>query len=181
MDIHRIIRALNDFIADVITYFELPWNESVNIISNPLLVESMKVKVVSKRTVNDHVVVAGKRTIPNSEMVKLIPQELQRKSVTVSRRKIPYWQENGWERDGDHYWGCYKTPYGKWAGTVVRTHKKHFKYYIQDPPPELKEHSHWVCFSCKGDDLYHIHFSKKPKDVSSGILAIESIISESFE
>ena len=39
---------------------------------------------------------------------------------------------------------------------------------------------HWACFRHKGMGKYIIHFSKKPKDISSGIITVEQLLSECF-
>ena len=46
---------------------------------------------------------------------------------------------------------------------------------------EIRSHSHWTCFQHRGNDWYLVHMAKQPQDVSSGILTIERLITESYE
>ena len=50
------------------------------------------------------------------------------------------------------------------------------------PSNEIRRHSHWVCFQHRGNDWYVVHMAKRmPKDVSSGIMTIERLITEAYE
>jgi hypothetical protein len=49
------------------------------------------------------------------------------------------------------------------------------------PSDEIRRHSHWVCFQHRGNDWYVVHMARMPKDVSSGILTIERLITEAYE
>lgn len=93
---------------------------------------------------------------------------------------IPYWQSNGWVKTKKGYTGYYKTDFGKWWGLVQENYRGNYSFYILDPPDEVTNSEHGPCFFYLGDRAHFIHFSKKPKDVSSGILAIEKVICESF-
>ena len=92
----------------------------------------------------------------------------------------PYWQESGWRKVGDEYRGKFVTDEGAWRGNI----KEHFfgscSFFIMDPPDALRRSGHWPCFTNKGKGKYLIHFSRKPKDISSGIMTVEQLISESF-
>jgi hypothetical protein len=46
---------------------------------------------------------------------------------------------------------------------------------------ELQRSSHWSCFTPRGRNAYQVHMSTRPKDVSSGILTIERLITEAFQ
>ena len=101
---------------------------------------------------------------------------------TISRNKeYPYWQENGWKRLGRMYRGYYTTDYGTWNGLIEENYRGSYSFHIFNPPEVLKNSFHWSCFSNKGNGKYSIHFSRKPRDVSSGIIKVEQIIRESFK
>ena len=100
---------------------------------------------------------------------------------TIRRIERPYWMERGWVREGTHYSGNYQTLYGSFTGYVEEQASNAFDFYILNPPEALQRHSHWTCFQHRGDNWFHIHMGRKPKDLSSGILTIERLITEAFE
>lgn len=102
-------------------------------------------------------------------------------SVAIKRNEIPYWQERGWRQEGRTYRGTYKTAYGSFVGWIEQVRPGNFRLYIFDPPQGLRKHRHWTCFQSQGDKNYRIHMSRMPEDVSSGILAIERLLTEAFE
>ena len=102
-------------------------------------------------------------------------------TVTIKRSQIPYWQERGWRHDGRTYRGTYKTAYGSFIGRIEQVRPGNFRLYIFDPPRDVRKHRHWTCFQSQGDKSYRIHMSRMPDDVSSGILAIERLLTEAFE
>ena len=101
--------------------------------------------------------------------------------VVKNNKGCAYWQENGWHRVGNQYRGFYQTKYGKWRGVIIENYRNNHYFCIFMPPAILKKSSHWECFVYRGDGLYLVHFSQKPKDISSGILTIEQLITETFE
>lgn len=102
-------------------------------------------------------------------------------SKTVGRRQTPYWQEMGWTKDSSGaLGGLYRTRFGDWKGSIEPTWRGGHKYFIFDPPSEMKSHSHWICCHHKGNGRFHVHMVGKTRDVSSGIFEIQSIIDESF-
>ena len=98
----------------------------------------------------------------------------------VQRRQIPYWQERGWTRQGNQYSGSYQTPYGAFSGWIEHRGGDNINFFIYDPPNALREHSHWTCFQERDQGWYLVHMSRRPSDVSSGILTIERLITEAF-
>lgn len=96
-------------------------------------------------------------------------------------RDYPYWKESGWRKIGKVFQGYYETDYGKWYGVVEETYQGSYSFFIFKPPYVLKNGAHRDCFSGKGNGRYSIHFSQKPEDISSGILTVEQLITESFE
>jgi hypothetical protein len=102
-------------------------------------------------------------------------------TVAIRRNEIPYWQELGWRQEGRTYRGTYKTAYGSFVGRIEQVRPGNFRLYIFDPPQDVRKHAHWTCFQGQGDKSYRIHMSQMPDDVSSGILAIERLLTEAFE
>jgi hypothetical protein len=102
-------------------------------------------------------------------------------STVVQRRQIPYWQENGWTRQGNIYTGNYQTPYGAFVGWIEQERSGHISFCLYGPSPEIQRHSHWTCFQHRGNDWYLVHMAREPHDVSAGIMAIERLIREAYE
>jgi hypothetical protein len=103
-------------------------------------------------------------------------------AVPVVRREIPYWQERGWKRDGANaYSGSYQTPHGAFQGWIEQDSSGHLRFFLYSPSNEIRRHSHWNCFQHRSDGWYSVHMGKQPKDVSSGIITIERLITEAYE
>jgi len=102
-------------------------------------------------------------------------------SVAVQRREIPYWQERGWNRAGNTFTGSYQTRYSAFCGQIVEHSANSIDFYLYQPSEEIRSCSHWACFQHRGNDWYLVHMGRRPKDVSSGILAIERLITEAYE
>ena len=95
-------------------------------------------------------------------------------AVQISRSAQTYAEEQGWRSTswfGSHLSGYYRTKFGSFRGKVRPSSLPEF--FIYNPPEELQNHSHWICFSYRGGGKYAVHFSIKPKDVDSGIQQIE--------
>lgn len=102
-------------------------------------------------------------------------------STPVERRQIPYWQEKGWTRKGNTYHGTYQCPYAAFWGQVDQRPGGQLDYWLYKPSVEIRRHGHWACFQHRGNDWYLVHMGKPPKDVSSGILTIERLITEAYQ
>ena len=100
--------------------------------------------------------------------------------TVVQRRQIPYWQERGWTRQGRIYTGNYQTPYGAFQGWIEEE-RSGLYFYLYSPSQQIRSHSHWACFVPRGDDWYLVHMARRPKDVSSGIITIERLITEAYQ
>jgi hypothetical protein len=124
----------------------------------------------------------GSRPVPESirELVSRVVRG-QRPIVSVTRREMAYWQEHGWQHQGNIYSGSYQTPYGSFQGWIEEGRSGHIDFYLYNPSREIQSHSHWVCFQHHGKDWYLVHMSKIPRDVSSGIITIERLITESYQ
>ena len=102
-------------------------------------------------------------------------------STQVQRREIPYWQEHGWTRENDTYSGNYQTPYAAFQGWIEQERSGQINFFLLNPSPEIRSHGHWTCFQHRGQDWYLIHMGRQPKDVSSGIITIERLITEAYK
>jgi hypothetical protein len=102
-------------------------------------------------------------------------------TIPVQRRQIPYWQERGWTHNGNQYTGSYQTPYGAFQGWIEEQRSGRADFYVYNPSNEIRSHSHWTCFQHRGNDWYLVHMAREPKDVSSGIITIERLITEAYE
>jgi hypothetical protein len=102
-------------------------------------------------------------------------------AIPVQRRVIPYWQERGWTRKGNSYSGQYQTRYAAFVGHVALRPGGGIDFYLYRPSRELQHGSHWQCFQHQGNDWYFVHMARRPKDVSSGILTIERLITEAYQ
>ena len=102
-------------------------------------------------------------------------------AIKVQRRQVPYWQERGWTRNGNTYTGTYQTRYGALWGEIAEHSASDIEFFLYMPSDEIRRHSHWVCFQHRGNDWYLVHMGRCPKDVSSGILTIERLITEAHE
>ena len=101
-------------------------------------------------------------------------------TISVLRREIPYWRERGWIRDGNRYTGSYQTPHAAFQGWVDEERSGKIDFYLYNPSPQIRGHSHWTCFASRGSDWYLVHMARRPKDVSSGIITIEKLINEAY-
>lgn len=101
-------------------------------------------------------------------------------TTRIQRRELPYWQERGWRRSGDTYSGAYQTPYGSFLGEIEDRGYDHYRFYITDPPEQLRRSGHWACFQPRGHRGFQVHMARRPRDVSSGIMTIERLITDAF-
>ncbi len=102
-------------------------------------------------------------------------------AIPVQRREMPYWQERGWARQGNTYNGNYQTRYAAFWGQISEHRGGHIDFMLYMPSQEIRNCGHWACFQHRGNDWYLIHMSKQPRDVSSGIITIERLITEAYE
>jgi predicted acyl esterase len=94
---------------------------------------------------------------------------------------IPYWQERGWTQTGSRYTGAYQIPYAAFQGWIEQHRSGQIDFFLYLPSDEIRRCSHWACFQHRGNDWYLIHMRKEPKDVGSGIMTIERLITEAYE
>jgi hypothetical protein len=103
-------------------------------------------------------------------------------SRTIKRSSKSYLNERGWRKTGSfpsqEYHGYYRCPYGSWKGRVLASNSKP-SFYLHKPPEALKlKHPHSACFSSQGNGWFSVHFRTTPKDIDSGVIAIERILTE---
>ena len=99
----------------------------------------------------------------------------------IKRRELPYWQERGWVWQDGVYWGNYQTRHGSFQGLIEDRGQGDLRFYMFDPPREIRDGSHWACFQPRGRKGFLVHMATRPSDVSSGILTIERLITDAFE
>ena len=102
-------------------------------------------------------------------------------AIPVERRQIPYWQERGWSQQENAYSGSYQTPYAAFQGWIEQEQSGHINFYLYNPSQQIRGCGHWSCFQHRGNDWYLVHMARQPKDVGSGILTIERLITEAYE
>ncbi len=102
-------------------------------------------------------------------------------SIAVRRREIPYWQERGWRREGNRYTGSYQTPYAAFQGWAEEERSGRINFYLYNPSRQIQSCSHWSCFAPRGKDWYLVHMALRPRDVSSGIISIERLITGAYQ
>jgi hypothetical protein len=98
----------------------------------------------------------------------------------IRRLPLPYWQEAGWSKKANVYQGNYQTRYGAYQGWIEERSPHQISFFILEPPREVLRSSHGACFQPRNDRWFNVHMSTPPKDVSSGIVAVERLVSECF-
>jgi hypothetical protein len=92
----------------------------------------------------------------------------------------PYWALQHWNLVGNRLNGFYRTPHGSVRGYVQYPQAPRPEFYIVQPPKELRQHSHWMCFHPAGADTFSVHFYPAPPSADAGILEIEKVLGEAF-
>lgn len=100
--------------------------------------------------------------------------------VRVAPVPRPYWQDAGWVRNGNFYRGCYQTAFGAYEGSIEQRSPSEFAFSILRPPQEVLGSSHGRCFNPRRRGWFEIHMSRRARDISSGIIAVERLIAECF-
>ncbi len=102
-------------------------------------------------------------------------------AVNVQRRQISYAEERGWIRNGNSYTGAYRTRHGSFFGQIDQHSSNDFEFFLYQPSTEIRNCDHWACFQDRGSGWYLVHMAQRPRDMSSGILTIERLITEAYE
>ena len=114
---------------------------------------------------------------------RIVVSPVKRNRVAVKPKYRPYWQIQGWEVIGDTLFGLYRTPLGSTVGYVENYKSREPRFYVVDPPDQLRRHPHRACFQgrpSRGKGHHWVHFGIKPKNPDSGILEIEKILMEAL-
>jgi len=77
--------------------------------------------------------------------------------------------------------GVYKTHLGEWWGCARKTNKKNFRFFVYNPPKELRNHRFWPDFVSIGHGWFAVSFSCSPENLQEGIEVIERVLREAFE
>lgn len=110
------------------------------------------------------------------------PPAAREAAVPVTRQEQPYSEQAGWVQYGNRLTGAYHTPYGSFCGQIELHAGGDAEFFLYQPSEAIMRHSHWVCFQQRGGNgWYFVHMGRRPKDVSSGILTIERLITEAYE
>lgn len=141
----------------------LPKNQGVNLFFHK------RIKFIGNRHFEPSVQLNGINSAKKEHYQK------EKTRITKLGRDLPYWEERGWQKRGGTYKGLYN---GEWYGLIEENYRGSLSFHIFNPPEFLKNTTHWSCFVHKGNGKYGIHFSRKPQDVSSGIISVEKLINE---
>lgn len=101
--------------------------------------------------------------------------------TVVQRDTRPYWDQRGWKKRGTGYVGYYRTPFGSVKGKATKSPSGRVKLYINKPPDGLRRHPHAACFIPRGGGWLWIHTHHAIKDLSSGILQVETVLKEAYQ
>lgn len=162
------------FASPLLPDFILRQNRDFKINKNPLYNVPKSIKLVGIRHLNEKI---------QPITMKAIRPYLYKKETKLLKtgKACPYWKENGWRKSNRLYSGYYKTIYGKWKGSARENFLNNYSFFIFYPPEKIKDGSHGACFSRKGNGIYSIHFSEKPRNVSEGIIAVEMLVAEAIK
>lgn len=95
-----------------------------------------------------------------------------------------YWQEQGWRlnRPGRILHGYYRTFRGSFRGVIeLSDDPEGYKFFILNPPAQLHNHPHAICFCHQGYGKYLAHFTTPHKNIDAGIIKIEQVLREALE
>lgn len=102
-------------------------------------------------------------------------------SIIVERRERTYAEERGWVRNGNEYRGNYQTPSAVFQGYALEQTPGNFQFFLYGPSEQIRADGHWTCFQPNNSPgWYFVHMSRQPKDLSSGIITIERLISRAY-
>ena len=88
----------------------------------------------------------------------------------------------GWQRKGkEQYIGLYRANSRMFWGAVNTAYKNTYRFYIWNPPNELRNHPKFSSFRYIGQGWYLVHFIRSPKSLKRGIQMIEDILVQAFK
>lgn len=100
--------------------------------------------------------------------------------IRVAPKDHPLWESKGWKQSGNQLLGFYETSQHAVRGLVDRIDSPRPDLFIFDPPPELRQHPHWICFRQVREGVFRIHFSPAPANADEGILTVERLLADAF-
>jgi hypothetical protein len=121
-----------------------------------------------------------KKLTPLKSLKRLLPFT---KPIEVKRSSTPYIEQTGWRLSTSttpcEWHGYFRTRFGSWKGKIKTTTPP--QYSIYKPPLGLTtKHSHKRCFNLASDGWCSVHFQVLPKDLDSGVIKLERILSEAY-
>ncbi len=110
------------------------------------------------------------------------PSRTPRNRIVVDKHNVPYWREQGWRSVGGGYEGTYRSPNARLFGEIERGGGGggRLLLFISGPPRYVINSSHAPCFQHIGNNWWSIHFAKRPRSVSEGILAVEQTLASAY-
>lgn len=100
--------------------------------------------------------------------------------IRVAPKDRPLWESKGWKQSGQQLLGFYETSGHAVRGLVDRIDSPRPDFYVFDPPPELRQHRHWICFRQVREGVFWIHFRPAPANADEGILTVERLLADAF-
>jgi len=114
------------------------------------------------------------------QTIRPVVRPRQRIPAVVRPKHRPYWQLKDWKVQGTQLVGQYQTPQGSAQGYIKQYRAPRPRFFIMNPPRELRRHPHWICFHRIGGNRFSIHFSPAPKNPDDGIRAVEKVLAEAL-
>lgn len=89
-------------------------------------------------------------------------------------------ESNRWSPIKEGFKGLYVTSWGKWWGFCHKTNNKNYRFFLFNPPKELRNHPHWSNFYSCGRNWYGVAFAKCIASIEEGIQVIERALRDAF-
>ena len=123
--------------------------------------------------------VAVQRWLPGRVFIAAAGPE-GRQVVRIERTVLAYHEERKWARRGRDLVGYYRTKFGSFQGRIEDAFGRDPQYFIYDPPRQVLDGPHGICFHARGPAKFWVHWSLKPDGVDTGIKQVEQTVIESF-
>ena len=98
----------------------------------------------------------------------------------MRRNRKQFYEERGWQHKGNALCGWYRTRYKAFKGRIEKPFAKKPQYLITKPPEELLGGPHGACFTEVSEDVFAIHWNKRPDNVNTGIMRMEHYLHEAL-
>lgn len=99
----------------------------------------------------------------------------------------PYWSDMGWRRRGSRYSGRYAVGSRRLEGDALFRGPQDCRFSVTVPLELMAACREAACFRTEWGEVrngwmkFHVHFQRPPRDVSSGILAVEALMGEAAQ